>query len=98
MVLKSLTNRINSGADKRIEAEGIYTGLPAMNQVDADDGQQHQQGTGQGENKELDCRINLASMPPYADQEKHRDQHHLPEEIEKEEIQGRETPLKYCFP
>ena len=59
-----------------------------MDQIDADDGQQHEQGTGQGEDEKFDRRIDLAAMPPDADQEKHRYQHHLPKDIEQKEVEG----------
>ncbi len=64
-----------------------------MQQVQGDDRQQHQQRTEHGKEKELDRGIDSAAMPPDADQEKHRDQHDLPEQVEQSQIEGQKTPM-----
>ncbi len=89
---QSPTTGSSAGSDERGQAEGIDAALIAVDQVDADDGKQHEQRSGQGEDKELDRRVDFAAMAPDADQEKHRDQHRLPEEVEQKEVEGEEYP------
>jgi hypothetical protein len=48
-----------------------------------DDGQQHEQTSGHGKQKELDGGVDPALASPDADDEIHRHQHDLPEDIEK---------------
>ena len=54
--------------------------------------QEHQQAAGLGENEELEGCIDAVFMAVYTDQEIHRDQHDLPEEVEQEKIKGCEYP------
>ncbi len=53
-----------------------------------EDGDQHQQAAGHGVEEELDRRVDPPLAAPDADQEVHRDQHDLPEDVEEEEVVG----------
>ncbi len=52
------------------------------------DGDQHQQAPRHGEEEKLDGRIDLSFAAPDADQQIHRDEHDLPEDVEEEEVMG----------
>ena len=62
----------------------------AVEEVQRQDAQQHEHGAEQGVEEELDRRIQLAPVPPDADQEVHRHQHDFPEDVEQEEVQRQE--------
>jgi len=73
-----------------LQPEGNHAGLLGMNKVQSDDRQQHQQRTGHGEQEELDRRVELAAVTPDADQEEHRNQHDLPEQVEQCQVERQE--------
>ena len=52
------------------------------------DGDQHQQAPRHGEEEELHRRVDLALAAPDADEQVHRHQHDLPEDVEEEEVPG----------
>jgi len=54
------------------------------------DGDQHQQAPRHGEQEELDRRVDPPLAAPDPDQQVHRDQHDLPEDVEEEEVPGQE--------
>ena len=56
--------------------------------VQADDCHQQQQPGCHGEDHELHSRADAVLVPPDADEEIHRHQHQLPEEVEEEQIEG----------
>ena len=62
----------------------------AVEEVERQDAQQHEHRAEQRVEEELDCRIQPPPVPPDADQEVHRHQHDLPEDVEQEEIQRHE--------
>ena len=55
-------------------------------EIECQNSYQHQYGTSQGVQKELDSGIQFPRTAPYTDQEVHRNQHHFPEHVEQEEI------------
>ena len=61
-------------------------GLP----IDRHDGEQHQQRAGERVEEELEARIDAARTAPDADDEEHRDQAALEEQIEQHEVEARE--------
>ena len=54
------------------------------------DADQHQQRADQGVDEELDRREDAVFRAPDADEQGHRDQHQLPEDVEDEEIERHE--------
>ena len=58
--------------------------------VERDDREQHEHGAGQRVEEELDGRVLLARPAPDADEEVHRQEHHLPEHVEEEEVEREE--------
>jgi len=60
-----------------------------MDEVDSDDGHQHQDASCHGVKEELDCRVHPSlRVAPDADQEIHGDQHDLPEYVKQDEVEG----------
>ena len=60
-------------------------------EVEDQNGHQHQQGAEHGEQEELDGGVNPAGrIAPDPDEQVHGDEHHFPEDVEQEEIQGDE--------
>ena len=59
-------------------------------------GQQHQQTTGLGIDKEFQRSVVPIFMSPDDDDQEHGDQHHFPEDKEKEEIQSGKYPNNTC--
>ena len=55
------------------------------------------QAAGQGVEEEFDRRVSPAALPPDADQEEHRQQHDLPEEVEEHQVDGQEDPHQAAF-
>ena len=72
--------------------EGVDAGLAAVDDVQGEDGDQHEQAADLGEQEELDGRIHAPLVPPQGDQEEHGDEHHLEEEVEEEQVEGAEHP------
>ncbi len=82
--------------DESSERLWIHRGEPLQQSlipgpvIQGEDRQQQENGAGQGEKEELDCRVLLARTAPDPDQEVHRQQHHFPEDEEEEHVQRRE--------
>ena len=73
------------------EVEGVRAGGLAVVEVEDQNGHQHQQGAEHGEQEELDGRIDPAGrVAPNPDEQVHGDEHHFPEDVEQEEVQGDE--------
>ncbi len=53
-----------------------------------EDADQHQQAAGHGEEEELDRGVDPPLAAPDPDEQVHRDQHDLPEDVEEEEVPG----------
>ena len=70
--------------------EGIDAGLAAVDDVQGEDGDQHEQAADLGEQEELDGGVDAALVSPDGDQEVHGDEHHLEEEVEEEQVEGGE--------
>ncbi len=70
--------------------EGPLPGGPGVGCGQGQDRHQHEEAARLGEEEELDRRVDPALVAPDADQEVHRHQHELPEEVEQEEVQGQE--------
>ncbi len=70
--------------------EGVDAGLAAVDDVQREDGDQHEQAADLGEQEELDGRVDAPLVPPEGDQEVHGDEHHLEEEVEEEQVEGEE--------
>ncbi len=62
----------------------------ASGQINGDDRDQHEHAADEGVQKELDRGVKPVGAAPDADQEIHRDQHGLPEDVEEEKVEGRE--------
>ena len=58
--------------------------------LEDEDRDQHEQAAEHGEQDELHRRVDAPAPAPDADEEIHRDEHGLPEDIEQEEVQGDE--------
>ena len=65
-----------------IEAAGV--------RVEPDDGRQHEDRGDHRVQEELHGRVDLASVPIHADEQRHRDQRGFPEEVEEEEVERHE--------
>jgi hypothetical protein len=87
----------DGGPGEGRQGEGIDPGLVAVDEIDPDDRQEHQERAGQGVEEELHSRVDPPAVPPDADQEEHRDQHNLPEKVEEEEVEGQEDPHDAAF-
>ena len=61
--------------------------LPTL-QAMTHDGHQHQERAGHGIDEELDGRVEAVGAAPYPDDEIHRDQHHLEEDVKEKQIEG----------
>ncbi len=75
------------------QIKGVNAGGLAAVEVKHQNGHQHQQRAEHGEQEELDGRIDPPGrVAPDADEQVHGDQHHFPEDVEEEEVQGGEHP------
>ena len=70
--------------------EGVDAGRATVHDIQRHDRDQHQQAADLREQEELDGRVDAALVPPDPDEEVHRDEHQLPEEVEQEEIEREE--------
>src|SRR2546422_6017212 len=73
----------------------LFRSIPrdaAVVEVERQDPQEHQNRTQQGVEEEFDGGVELPWTSPDPDQEIHRDQHDLPEDVEEEEIERDEGP------
>ena len=59
----------------------------AVLEVEGQDGDQHEERAGHRVEDELDRRVDAAGPAPDPDDEVHRDQHRLPEDVEEEEVE-----------
>ena len=71
-------------------AERENAGDVVVVEVQEQDAEQHQHGTGERVEEELDGGVELARAAPDADQQVHRDQHRFPEHEEQEEVERHE--------
>ena len=71
-----------------VEGEGARGAL--VDEVQGQDGDQHQQAADLREDEELDGGVDAALVAPHRDEEVHGHQHHLPEEVEQEQVEGQE--------
>src|SRR5689334_14649023 len=67
------------------ERVGISDGMVMV--IEKDDAQEHQHGTEQRVQKELDSGVQLPRTTPDTDQQIHRHQHRFPEYEEQEEVE-----------
>ena len=72
------------------DIERSFARLIEVRLVGGDDADQHQQRAEQRVEKELDRRVDPVLAAPHPDQQRHRDQHDLPEDVEDEEIERHE--------
>jgi len=56
--------------------------------IEDDDPDQHEDASREGEEDELDRRIHPVGTAPDADEQKHRDQHELPEDEKEKQVEG----------
>jgi len=77
---------IAQGADVEGQPRALVVDVPH----DGDDGDEHEQAAHEGEQHELDRRVDLPRPAPDADDEVHRDEHGLPEHVEQDEVGGAE--------
>jgi len=57
-----------------------------------EDGEEHEDAADEGEEEELHRRVDAALAPPESDEEVHRDEHRLPEDVEEDEVERGERP------
>ena len=72
------------------DGEAPHAGLVELKEAEIDDAQQHQERAGDGEEEELDRRVDAVRPAPHADDQVHRQQRQLEEDVEEDEISGHE--------
>ena len=77
-------------ASQRLVAEGEVPGGAAVRDRHGQDGDEHQQGADQGVDHELDRGVDAACATPDPDDQVHRDQADLPEDVEEEQVERHE--------
>ena len=75
-----------------VEEERPLARLAPMPDRHVEDREKHQQASGHREEKELHGRVDPASAAPDSDDEVHRNEHDLPEDVEEREIQSDQAP------
>src|SRR5687767_11473747 len=84
----------------RIQQRGIVesecASSPAVDEIKAKNCKQHQQTTRLREDEKLVGCVSLVLVSPNPYQEIHRNEHHFPEEIQEEQIQGEENTGDSC--
>src|SRR5690606_42164886 len=65
-------------------------GLQVVGLVGGDDADEHQQRASERVQEELDRRVNAVRAAPNTDEQRHRDEHDLPEDVEDEEVERHE--------
>ena len=85
-----LESRWNREAKEVGVGEGGLAELLLVQVDERDDRHQHEQRAGGREQEELHRRVDPALPAPDADDHVHRDQHHLPEHVEQEEVERHE--------
>ena len=73
------------GVGEGVNARGVSVG-----EVERQDGDQHEQAARLREEEELDGRVDPPLVAPDGDEEVHRHQHHLEEEVEEEQVERQE--------
>jgi hypothetical protein len=63
-----------------------------MVEIERDDGDQHQHRPREGEEEELDRRVDAPVASPHPDEEIHRNEDQLPEDVEQEEVEREKDP------
>ena len=74
------------------DVEGEDAGLLVVRPVGGDDADQHQQRAKEGVEEELHRGVDPVRAAPDPDQQRHRNQHQLPEDVEEEHVEGDEDP------
>jgi hypothetical protein len=74
------------------QGEGMITCHAAVDKIKPYYGSQHQQSTGNIEQKEFDGGMHPLFMAPDTDEKKHGNQLHFPEKIEQEKVGGQKDP------
>jgi hypothetical protein len=72
---------------EQAHVEGRGTAVPHVHRHQVEDREQHQQARGQRVDEELERRVDPARPAPDADDEVHRHEHELPEDVEEEEVE-----------
>ena len=80
-----------------MKRKSVLAGLCTMDQIEPDQGDQHKVTPGMGVEDKLDSGINPLILAPDTDQEEHRNNLDLPEEIKEEEIGGQEDSHNGSF-
>src|SRR5919106_143773 len=62
--------------------------LVSRGEIERQNGDKHEQRTDKGEKKEFEGCVCAPSVPPDPDEEVHRNQRRLPEQIEQEHVEG----------
>ena len=75
---------------QRVEVEGAVAQLAVAHHVQADDRGQHEQAADQAVQEELHRRVLPARAAEAPDEEVHRDEHRLEEDVEQEDVGGGE--------
>ena len=88
--------RRKRGLNLRI-AEGKCSCCIAMNEVQSDDGHQHQYRSDHGIEDKLHRRVNAPLSAPNPNQEVHRDEHHFPKNVKQKEVQRGENADHAAF-
>ena len=77
---------------QRIDAHGLV-----IDGVEEQDGNEHQQASHHGEEDKLQSGIDAARPSPDSDQKIHRKEHRLPEDVEKEQVEGDKDAEYSCL-
>src|SRR4030067_3252495 len=89
---KELCRIAHRRPQKGVVAEGILSGRPAVDEKQGEYGDQHEKASRLSEHEELHGGVAPVLMAPEGDEEKHGDEHQLPEEIEKKEVDCEKRP------
>ena len=83
---------LSGGAQMRLHqlgiCKGVDPGLRPMDEVEGDQGHQHQEAAAEGEQGELDGGVHPPFVAPDADHEEHGNDLDFPEQVKQEEIGG----------
>ncbi len=72
------------------KVKGVFARGGLIVEVEPEDGDQHQQRAEHRKEHKLDGGIDATRAAPDPDEEIHRDQHHFPEDVEEEQVEGAE--------
>ena len=72
--------------------EAQLSGLREVDPGDTEDRDQHREASDDGIDQEFEGGVDTAALAPDADKEVERNQHRLPEDVEKDQVERQENP------